>query len=166
VEGREGRDHNPEGFTMELAGGVKSGFRYRTMDGYGYHARPGTRSRERRLSVRCHLAAVPEHQGSRPSFVFFPVRGKLASVVSNPMRCPMVARGRVQNGIVVLDEGVRLPEGLEVTVLGPGPAPADSSLPGSPPHSVLDIPTVSLGPVLRPLSADDDRLGEMLEGRT
>ena len=31
--------------------------------------------------------------------------------------------------------------------------------------SVLDIPPVSLGQVLRPLSADDDVLGEMLEGR-
>jgi hypothetical protein len=31
----------------------------------------------------------------------------------------MVARGRVQNGVVVLDNGVRLPEGQEVTVLTP-----------------------------------------------
>jgi hypothetical protein len=77
----------------------------------------------------------------------------------------MVARGRVQNGVVVLDEGVRLPEGQEVTVL------AGDSVPAAPPmrgasHSLLDIPAVSLGPVLRPLSADDDLLGEMLEGRS
>lgn len=32
-------------------------------------------------------------------------------------------------------------------------------------HSVLDIPTARLGRVLRPLSPDDDLLGEMLEGR-
>lgn len=32
-------------------------------------------------------------------------------------------------------------------------------------HSVLDIGTVSLGRVLSPLDADDDFLGEMLEGR-
>lgn len=32
-------------------------------------------------------------------------------------------------------------------------------------HGVLDIRPVSLGQVLRPLSADDDVLGEMLEGR-
>jgi predicted DNA-binding antitoxin AbrB/MazE fold protein len=32
-------------------------------------------------------------------------------------------------------------------------------------HSVLDIPPVHLGGVLRPLSADDDLLDEMLEGR-
>ena len=32
-------------------------------------------------------------------------------------------------------------------------------------HSVLDIRPVSLGQVLRPLTADDDLLGEMLEGR-
>lgn len=32
-------------------------------------------------------------------------------------------------------------------------------------HSVLDIPTVNLGKNLRPFSADDDLLEEMLEGR-
>ncbi len=31
--------------------------------------------------------------------------------------------------------------------------------------SVLDIATVSVGSVLRPLTSDDDLLGEMLEGR-
>ncbi len=29
----------------------------------------------------------------------------------------MVARGRVQNGVVILEEGVRLPEGMPVTVV-------------------------------------------------
>lgn len=39
VEGSNGRDHNPEGFTMWLAGGgVKSGFHYGTTDDYGYYA--------------------------------------------------------------------------------------------------------------------------------
>ena len=76
----------------------------------------------------------------------------------------MVARGRVRNGVVVLEEGVRLPEGQEVTVLAPG----DTAI--TPPtvsqaHSILDIPPISLGAVLRPLSSDDDLLGEMLEGR-
>lgn len=32
-------------------------------------------------------------------------------------------------------------------------------------HSVLDIPTVRLGPVLRPFDDDLDLLDEMLEGR-
>ena len=32
-------------------------------------------------------------------------------------------------------------------------------------HSVLDIVPVHVGRVLRPLSPDDDLLGEMLEGR-
>ena len=76
----------------------------------------------------------------------------------------MVAHGRVQNGVVVLDNGVRLPEGQEVTVLAHGtvsPAPLE----GSRSHSVLDIATVGLGSVLRPLTSDDDLLGEMLEGR-
>jgi hypothetical protein len=33
------------------------------------------------------------------------------------------------------------------------------------PHSFLDIPPVRLGAVLRPLTSDDDLLGEMLEDR-
>ena len=33
------------------------------------------------------------------------------------------------------------------------------------PHSVLEIPPVSLGQVIRPLNRDDDLLCEMLEGR-
>lgn len=32
-------------------------------------------------------------------------------------------------------------------------------------HSVLDIPSVSLGEVLDPLQVESDLLGEMLEGR-
>jgi hypothetical protein len=32
-------------------------------------------------------------------------------------------------------------------------------------HSVLDIPPVEVGRILRPFSPDDDLLGEMLEGR-
>jgi len=32
-------------------------------------------------------------------------------------------------------------------------------------HSVLDIPTVSIGKIIKPLSPDDDILGEMLEDR-
>jgi hypothetical protein len=75
----------------------------------------------------------------------------------------MVARGHVRNGVVVLDGGVRLPEGEEVTVLLSAPVQA-----GQPPqlskHSVLDIPPVSLGQPLKAL-ASDDLLGEMLEGR-
>jgi hypothetical protein len=74
----------------------------------------------------------------------------------------MVARGRVQNGVVVLEDNVRLPEGQEVTVLAPESPP----IVGSQSHSVLDVATVSLGPVRQPLTADDDLLGEMLEGRS
>jgi hypothetical protein len=37
--GNDGRDHNPEGFTVWLAGGgVKGGFRYGKTDDYGWHA--------------------------------------------------------------------------------------------------------------------------------
>ena len=42
----------------------------------------------------------------------------------------MVARGRVQNGVVVLDNGVRLPEGQEVTVLAPDTVPTSPRLEG------------------------------------
>ena len=39
AQGTDGRDHNPEGFTMWLAGGgVKGGFRYGATDEYGYYA--------------------------------------------------------------------------------------------------------------------------------
>ena len=39
AETTDGRDHNPEGFTMWLAGGgVKGGFRYGSSDDYGYYA--------------------------------------------------------------------------------------------------------------------------------
>jgi hypothetical protein len=75
----------------------------------------------------------------------------------------MVARGRVQNGVVVLDEGVRLPEGLEVTVVAPDKSARLSR--GQGPHSVLDIPPVSIGKMLRPFTRDDDLFDEMLEGR-
>ena len=39
TEGTNGRDHNPYGFSMWLAGGgVKGGFRYGATDDYGYYA--------------------------------------------------------------------------------------------------------------------------------
>ena len=70
----------------------------------------------------------------------------------------MVVRGHVENGVVVLDEGIRLPEGQEVTVNMPLP-------PNEKGHSVLDIPPVSMGKMIRPLGPDDDLLEEMLQGR-
>jgi hypothetical protein len=77
----------------------------------------------------------------------------------------MVAHGRIENGVVVLENGVRLPEGQEVTVLAHGTLSPTPQMEGSRTHSVLDVATVSLGSVLRPLTSDDDLLGEMLEGR-
>jgi hypothetical protein len=76
----------------------------------------------------------------------------------------MVARGRVQNGVIVLENGVRFPEGQEVTVVALTTASTPGQLQGGG-HSVLDIPTVSVGAVLQPLTSDDDLLAEMLEGR-
>jgi hypothetical protein len=70
----------------------------------------------------------------------------------------MVIRGQIHNGVVALPDGIRLPEGQEVTVLVTPMEDART-------HGVLDIPPVSLGRVVSPPSADEDRLGEMLEGR-
>ncbi len=68
----------------------------------------------------------------------------------------MVIRGHVQNGVVVLDDGVQLPEGQAVTV---------SVVAKQGTHSILDIPPVSVGAILHPLTSEDDLLGEMLEDR-
>jgi arylsulfatase A-like enzyme len=39
AQGKNGRDHNPYGFTMWMAGGgVKGGFRYGSTDDYGFYA--------------------------------------------------------------------------------------------------------------------------------
>jgi uncharacterized protein (DUF1501 family) len=39
AQGDDGRDHNPHGFTMILAGGgVKAGFRYGETDDYGFYS--------------------------------------------------------------------------------------------------------------------------------
>jgi hypothetical protein len=73
----------------------------------------------------------------------------------------MVTSGHVKNGVIVLNNGVQLPEGQEVTVLVPAAWPA-----GPQPHSILDIAPVSLGVLLRPLTIEDDLLGEILEGRS
>jgi hypothetical protein len=70
----------------------------------------------------------------------------------------MTIRGRVHDGVVVLEGGVRLDEGQPVTVVV-------SSPPTTGGHSVLDIPTVSVGGVIAPVNPDDDLLGEMLEDR-
>ena len=52
----------------------------------------------------------------------------------------MIIRGRVHDGVVVLEDDVRLAEGQPVTVVVPAsPSPAA--------HSILDIPTVSVGAV-------------------
>src|SRR5205823_15011647 len=39
AQGNDGRDHNPHGFTLLLAGGgMKGGFRYGATDDYGFYA--------------------------------------------------------------------------------------------------------------------------------
>ena len=75
----------------------------------------------------------------------------------------MVVRGHVKDGVVVLKGGVRLAEGLDVTVVAPDTSVSLTRGEGS--HSVLDIPTISLGTILQPLHGEDDLLEEMLEDR-
>jgi hypothetical protein len=75
----------------------------------------------------------------------------------------VVVRGRIQNGVVVLSETAKFQEGQEVAVIATGQAQtgdADASPKG---HKILEIPVVSLGNVLRPVTPEDDLLGEMLD---
>jgi hypothetical protein len=67
----------------------------------------------------------------------------------------MVARGHVHNGVVVLDGGIRLPEGQAVTVLVEATATAKPK-----PHSLRDIRPVSLGAMICPHDSDEGLLGE------
>lgn len=69
----------------------------------------------------------------------------------------MIAQGRIENGVIVFTDAVRLPEGQLVTVVATPPTEPSS-------HGILDIPTVSLGALVAS-TAFDDVLGEMLEGR-
>jgi hypothetical protein len=78
----------------------------------------------------------------------------------------VVARGGVQDGVVVLENGLRLPEGPQVTALARGTVSPAPKMEGSRSHRVLDIATVGLGSAPRPLTSDDDLLGETLEGRS
>ncbi len=77
----------------------------------------------------------------------------------------MRAHCRVQNGVAVLDNGIRLPVGREVTVLAHGTVLPTTRMEGSRSRSILDIATLCLGSVLRTLTSDDEPLGEMLEDR-
>lgn len=52
-----------------------------------------------------------------------------------------------------------------MTVLAHGAESPSLRVEGERTHSVLDIGTVGLGAVQRPLTSDDDLLDEMLEGR-
>lgn len=83
----------------------------------------------------------------------------------------MNLRGRVENGVVVFQDGAALRNGTLVAITPMSSATEGSSVvsaatsTGSRGHSVLDIPSISLGPVLRPFTGRDDILGEMLENR-
>lgn len=69
-----------------------------------------------------------------------------------------VVEATYENGILKPDRPLPLTEREKVRVTVERMAPG--------PHSVLDIPPVSLGSVMAPARTDEDLLGEMLEGRT
>lgn len=72
------------------------------------------------------------------------------------MRRSTILRGHVESGVIVLDGEARHAEGTMVNVQVVM-APSGGS--------VLDILPVSIGAMLRPLTSEDDLLGEMLEDR-
>ena len=63
----------------------------------------------------------------------------------------MIVHSRVQDGVVVLDNGVRSSEGQELTVLAHATVPPTPRVQGPRSRSVLDIANGSLGSALRPL---------------
>jgi predicted DNA-binding antitoxin AbrB/MazE fold protein len=68
-----------------------------------------------------------------------------------------VVTATYDNGVLKLDQPLPLKDQERVRVT------IDTLPPGR--HTLMEIAPVSVGGFLRPLSADDDLLGEMLEGR-
>jgi|GEM_PF-1115090 len=107
-----------------------------------------------------NVPACPEvSTAPRRQLPGFSVTGKLKRQFTSRGDLVMVARGHVKNSVLVLNDGVRLPEGHEVSVFL-------RLAENKKTHSVLNIPPVSVGAVLRPLTSGDDLLGEMLEARS
>ena len=74
----------------------------------------------------------------------------------------MVSLAEIETAVAALspaDKFTLLQRLTEQLARSPHPARSQGS------HSVLDIPPVHLGQVLKPWNNDDDILGEMLEGR-
>ncbi len=70
---------------------------------------------------------------------------------------PHVVEAIYENGVLKLEQPLPLRDHEKVRIT------VERITAGS--HSIIDIVPVSVGKVLRPLSAVDDVLGEMLEGR-
>lgn len=68
-----------------------------------------------------------------------------------------VVQATYENGVLKLEQPLPLKDQEQVRVT------VESLARGG--HSLLDIRPVSLGEVLKPLTSDNDLLGEMLEGR-
>ena len=68
-----------------------------------------------------------------------------------------VVQATYEKGVLKLEQPLPLKDQEQVWVT------VESLARGS--HSLMDIQPVNLGEVLKPLTTDDDLLGEMLEGR-
>ena len=69
VQGKNGRDHNPQGFTVVLSGGgIKTGFAYGETDDYGYYARKD------RVHMHDLHATISASAGYRPQAIDLSLR--------------------------------------------------------------------------------------------
>jgi hypothetical protein len=63
VQGKNGRDHNPQGFTVWMAGGgVKGGFAYGNTDDYGYYAAEDRVHMHDLHATILHLLGIDHHR--------------------------------------------------------------------------------------------------------
>ena len=63
----------------------------------------------------------------------------------------------------IIDRAISRSERLDIVSNGVITGTFTPAKPPTQRHSVLDIPTCDVGQILKPLSSDDDLLGEMME---
>ena len=79
---------------------------------------------------------------------------------------PMTATlEQIHEDPAILDRAIFQRERIDVISGGVVAATFTPVQPSAQRHSVLDIPTRDLGPMLKPLADEDDLLGEMMEER-
>ena len=81
AQGSDGRDHNPYGFTIWLAGGgIKGGTIYGATDDYGYHAV------ENKVEIHDLHATMLHLSGHRPQTIDLPIRRPRHALDRRPRR--------------------------------------------------------------------------------